>query len=106
VEQRLKSPECGWFRSYDADLRSVIAVDLLLLDDLAIDTLDAPESRDIYDILIGCYRVGLIIVASNRGTHEWLATIAEPVLAQSGTDRLTRNAYDLVIKGASYPPPS
>src|SRR5213596_3405721 len=35
--------------SYEAELRKVVAVDLLILDDFAIDVLDATESRDLYD---------------------------------------------------------
>jgi DNA replication protein DnaC len=90
--------------SYEAELRRVIAVDLLLLDDFAIDTLDAIESRDLYDILIDRYRVGSIVVTSNRGPDEWLATFADPVRAQSAIDRFTSNAYDLIIEGESYRP--
>jgi DNA replication protein DnaC len=90
--------------SYEAELRKVIAVDLLLLDDFAIDTLDALESRDLYEILIERYRVGSIVVTSNRGPDEWLATFADPVRAQSAIDRFTSNAYDLIIEGESYRP--
>jgi len=90
--------------SYEAELRKVIAVDLLVLDDFAIDALDATESRDLYEILLERYRVGSIIVTSNRGPDEWLATFADPVRAQSAIDRFTSNAYDLVIEGESYRP--
>jgi DNA replication protein DnaC len=90
--------------SYEAELRKAIAVDLLVLDDFAIDALDATESRDLYEILIERYRVGSIIVTSNRGPDEWLATFADPVRAQSAIDRFTSNAYDLVIEGESYRP--
>ncbi len=90
--------------SYEAELRKVIAVDLLILDDFAIDALDATESRDLYEILLERYRVGSIIVTSNRGPDEWLATFADPVRAQSAIDRFTSNAYDLVIEGESYRP--
>ena len=90
--------------SYEAELRKVIAVDLLVLDDFAIDALDATESRDLYDILIERYRVGSIVVTSNRGPDEWLATFADPVRAQSAIDRFTSNAYDLIIEGESYRP--
>jgi len=51
--------------SYEAELRKVIAVDLLVLDDFAIDVLDATESRDLYEILIERYRVGSMVVTSN-----------------------------------------
>lgn len=45
-----------------------------------------------------------MVVTSNRGPDEWLATFADPVRAQSAIDRFTGNAYDLVIEGQSYRP--
>ena len=88
--------------TYEAELRKLLAVDLLILDDFALDAMDAAESRDVYEILTERHRVGSIIVTSNRGPDEWLATFADPVRAQSAIDRFTSNAYDLVIEGESY----
>ena len=88
--------------SYDVELRKLLAVDLLVLDDFAIDALDPTESRDLYEILTERHRAGSIIVTSNRGPDEWLATFADPVRAQSAVDRFTSNAYDLVMEGESY----
>src|SRR5207237_5900662 len=90
--------------SYEAEFRKLVAVDLLVLDDFAIDVLDPTESRDLYDLLLERYRTGSIVVTSNRGPDEWLATFADPVRAQSAIDRFTSNAYDLVIEGESYRP--
>jgi DNA replication protein DnaC len=88
--------------TYEAELRKLLAVDLLVLDDFAIDVLDATESRDLYEILTERHRAGSIVVTSNRGPDEWLATFADPMRAQSAIDRFTSNAYDLVIEGESY----
>ena len=88
--------------SYEAELRKLLAVDLLILDDFAIDVLDPTESRDLYEILTERHRAGSIIVTSNRGPDEWLATFADPVRAQSAIDRFTSNAYDFIIDGESY----
>jgi len=88
--------------TYETELRKLLAVDLLVLDDFAIDVLDATESRDLYEILTERHRAGSIIATSNRGPDEWLATFADPVRAQSAIDRFTSNAYDLVIEGESY----
>lgn len=88
--------------SYDAEVRKLLAVDLLILDDFALDTLDPTESRDLYEILTERHRAGSIIVTSNRGPDEWLITFADPLRAQSAIDRFTSNAYDLVIDGESY----
>jgi DNA replication protein DnaC len=88
--------------SYEAELRKLIAPDLLVIDDFALDSMDAAESRDAYEILIERDRAGSIIITSNRGPDEWLATFADPVRAQSAIDRFTSNSYDLVIEGESY----
>ena len=88
--------------SYDAEMRRVIAVDLLILDDFALDPLDTVESRDVYDILVERHRRGSIIVTSNREPQEWLAMMADPIRAQSAIDRLVNAAYELVIEGESY----
>jgi DNA replication protein DnaC len=88
--------------SYEVEFRKLLAVDLLILDDFALDTLDPTESRDLYEILLERHRAGSIIVTSNRGPDEWLVTFADPIRAQSAIDRFTSNAYDLVIDGESY----
>ena len=86
----------------EAELRKLIAVDLLIIDDFGLDTMDAAESRDAYEILTERHRAGSVIVTSNRGPDEWLVTFADPIRAQSAIDRFTNNAYDLVIEGESY----
>jgi DNA replication protein DnaC len=60
------------------------------------------ESRDAYEILTVQHRFGSLIVTTNRGPDEWLATFADPMRAQSAIDRFTSNSYDLVIKGESF----
>jgi DNA replication protein DnaC len=105
TEQMLKTlTQARLDHSYEIELRKIISVDLLVLDDFAIDGLDATESRDLYDILLERYRTGSIVVTSNRGPDEWLATFADPIRAQSAIDRFTSNAYDLIIEGESYRP--
>lgn len=88
--------------SYEAELRKLIAVDLLILDDFGLDAMDAIESRDAYELFTERHRAGSMIVTSNRGPDEWLATFSDPVRAQSAIDRFTSNSYDLVIDGESY----
>ena len=88
--------------THEQELRKLIAVDLLIVDDACLDTMDAIESRDLYEILTERHRAGSMVITSNRGPDEWLATFADPVRAQSAVDRFTSNSYDLVIEGESY----
>ncbi|HEY5656905.1 MAG TPA: ATP-binding protein [Myxococcota bacterium] len=88
--------------SYEVELRKLLACDLLIVDDFALDTMDAIESRDVYEIIIERHRAGSMIFTSNRDPDEWLAIFSDALLAQSAVDRFTGNAYDLVIEGESY----
>lgn len=88
--------------TYEAELRKLIAVDLLIVDDFGLDAMDPIESRDAYEILTERHRAGSMVVTSNRGPDEWHATFADPVRAQAAIDRFTSGAYDLVIEGESY----
>ena len=88
--------------SHEAELLKMLAVDLILIDDFGLDALDSTESRDAHEIFTERYRAGSMIVTSNRGPDEWIATFADPVRAQSAIDRFTSNSYDLIIEGESY----
>jgi DNA replication protein DnaC len=88
--------------TYEAELRKLISVDLLIVDDFALDAMDPQERRDAYDIFNERHRSGSLIVTSNRGPDEWLATFHDPLRAQSALDRFTNAAYDLVIEGETY----
>jgi DNA replication protein DnaC len=90
--------------TYEAELRRFIVVDLLIVDDLFLDSMDIQESRDAYEILTERDRVGSMVVTSNREPAEWLATFADPLRAQSAIDRFSSNSFDLVIEGESYRP--
>lgn len=88
--------------THEAELRRLIGVDLLIVDDFGLDAMDALESRDAYEIMTERHRAGSMIVTSNRTPDEWHATFSDPARAQAAIDRFTSNAYDLVIEGESY----
>jgi DNA replication protein DnaC len=88
--------------SYDAEVRKLIGVELLLLDDFALHPLDAVETSDMYEVVIERHHRAATVVTSNRAPDEWLVMMAEPLLAQSAVDRLKSAAWELVIEGSSY----
>jgi DNA replication protein DnaC len=88
--------------TYEAELRRLVSVDLLIVDDFGLDAMDATESRDAYEIFLERHRAGSMIVTSNRGPDEWLATFADQLRAQAAIDRFHGSAYEFVMEGESY----
>ncbi len=88
--------------SHDAELRKLIRVDLLIIDDFALTAMDQTETADIYELVVERHRRAATVITSNRDPVEWLAVMADQLLAQSAIDRLTSAAYELVIEGESY----
>ena len=83
-------------------MRRLCTVDLLIIDDLALRSLDALETADLYEIVTARHRRASMVVTSNRDPSEWLAMLADPMHAQALVDRFSNNAYDLVIEGESF----
>jgi DNA replication protein DnaC len=88
--------------SYEVEMRKLIGVDLLILDDFALHSLDATETADIYEVVIERHHHAATVLTSDRDPSEWLAVMADPLLAQSAVDRLKSAAWELVIEGESY----
>jgi len=77
-------------------------VDLLIIDDFALEPMTRDESRDIYQLIIERTGKAATIVTSNRDTADWLAVFDDALLGQGAVDRFKNNAYDLVVDGESY----
>src|SRR5436190_7142673 len=88
--------------SHDVEMRKLLRVDLLIVDDFALQPLDALDTADIYELIVERHRAAATIVTSNREPLEWLALMADPLLAQSAIDRLQSAAHELVLDGESY----
>jgi DNA replication protein DnaC len=88
--------------SHDAEIRKLLRVDLLILDDFALQALDPLDTADVYELIVERHRAASTIVTSNREPIEWLGQMADALLAQSAIDRLQSAAYELVLDGESY----
>lgn len=100
LHKRLKA--CRLDGTYEAEMRKLIGVDLLIVDDVTLQPLDAVATSDFYDLVVERHRRAATAFTSNRDTSEWLAVMADPLLAQSAIDRVTSAAWELVIEGESY----
>jgi len=88
--------------SLDVELRKLLRVDVLIIDDFALSALDAAGTADFYELVVERHRRASTIITSNRDPSEWLALMTDPLLAQSAVDRLKSAAYELVVDGESY----
>lgn len=90
--------------SRDAEMLALTTVDLLLLDDFALEAMSKEESKDVYQLFLERTGRASTIITSNRDTAEWLGMFDDVLLAQSAVDRFKNTAYDFVIEGESYRP--
>ena len=88
--------------SRDAEMTALTTVDLLILDDFALEPMSKEESKDVYQLFLERTGRASMIITSNRDTAEWLAMFDDVLLAQSAVDRFKNSAYDFVIEGESY----
>ncbi|MGH3395587.1 MAG: IS21-like element helper ATPase IstB [Streptosporangiaceae bacterium] len=98
--KRLKAARLD--NSHDAEMRRLLRADLLILDDFCLQPMDAADTASIYEIIVERHRRAATITTSNREPAEWLALMADPLLAQSAIDRLQSAAWELVLDGESY----
>ena len=88
--------------SVEAEMRRLARVQLLILDDFALQAMDPIQTSDFYELIVERHQKTSTIVTSNRDPSEWIALMSDPLLAQSAVDRLVATSYELVIEGESY----
>jgi DNA replication protein DnaC len=90
--------------SRDALVSELCSIDLLILDDFALEPMTRDESRDVYQLFIERNAHLSTIITSNRDTADWIGVFADVLLGQGAVDRFKNNAYDLIVEGESYRP--
>ena len=98
--KRLKAARLD--NTLDAEMRKLTGIQLLIIDDLALQRLDATETTDFYQLCVERHQKAATVITSNRTPEEWLSMMADPLLAQSAVDRLASTAHELIIEGESY----
>lgn len=83
-------------------MTELCTIDLLIIDDFALEPMTRDESRDIYQLFVERTGKAATVITSNRDTADWLAVFDDPLLGQGAVDRFKNNAYDLVVDGESY----
>ena len=88
--------------STEAQMRRLAQVRLLIIDDFALQPMDAIETADFYELVVTRHQKASTVLSSNREPSEWLTMMSDPLLAQSAVDRVTSTTHELVIEGESY----
>ncbi|WP_432832910.1 ATP-binding protein [Dactylosporangium sp. CA-092794] len=98
--KRLKAARLD--NTVEAEMRRLAHTPLLIIDDFCLQALDATETADFYELIVERHHKTATVVTSNREPNEWLAMMADPLLAQSAVDRLVSTCHELIIEGDSY----
>ena len=98
--KRLKAARLD--NTLDYEMRRLAGIELLILDDFALQPLGPTETADFYELCVERHQKASTVLTSNRTGEEWLAMMADPLLAQSAIDRLVSTAHELIIDGESY----
>ena len=85
--------------THRSKLKSLSAVDILIIDDWALTKSAPTTAQDFYEIISSRYEKGSTIITSQRAVTEWHDYLAEPLLADACMDRLIHNALRLEIIG-------
>jgi DNA replication protein DnaC len=85
--------------SFPRLFRALTKVDLLILDDLGPDRLNASQRRDLMEIVEERHGCSSTLIASQLPVKAWHDLIGEPTYADAILDRLVHNAYRLELEG-------
>jgi DNA replication protein DnaC len=88
--------------SLETEYRRLSTIKLLIIDDFALRAMDPMATNDFYELAVARHRKHTTIWTSNRDPAEWIALMADTLLAQAAIDRVTANAHTMIIDGPSY----
>ena len=74
--------------SHDAEIRKLLRVDLLVIDDFALQPLDTADTADVYELIVERHRSAATVVTSNREpvkAHRFGSTCARSRLKLTGS---------------------
>ena len=81
--------------------RMLTRVDLLILDDLGPDRLNAGQRRDLLEIIEDRHGKTSLIITSQLPVNKWFEVIGEKTIADAILDRIVHDAHRIELKGES-----
>lgn len=86
---------------YATILKSLLKVDVIILDDFCMMPLGAADRRDLFEVLEDRYGNAATVIASQLDPDQWHAAIGDATFADSICDRLVHGAHKLQMEGES-----
>lgn len=86
---------------YPKLLAALARVDVLLIDDWGLETMNTENRRDLLELLEDRYEARSTVVTSQLPVENWYESVGDPTLADAILDRLVHNAYRIGLKGES-----
>lgn len=87
--------------SYEKLMKAIGKVDLLILDDWGLNTLNGQERRDFLEIMEERYDLKSTIITSQVPVGKWHELIGDSTIADAILDRLIHNSYRIELDGDS-----
>ncbi len=74
---------------------------VLILDDFGLEVLNAPQWKDLLEVLEDRYGASSTIITSQLEPKEWHSVIGDETIADAICDRLVHNAHRVKLGGES-----
>jgi len=87
--------------SYPKIMKKLTKAKVLILDDLGLAPMTAPERRDLLEVIEDRHGLCSTIVATQLPIESWHDNIRDPTIADAILDRLIHNAHKINLKGES-----
>jgi len=87
--------------SYSKKLLAISKIDLLVLDDFAINPFTDQHRRDFLEILDDRYKKKSTIITSQLEVKDWHPAIGDATLADAILDRIVHNSYRFALSGGT-----
>ena len=87
--------------TYAHRIKKLMATDVLILDDFALEPMDSNARHDLLEIMEDRYGIKSTIITSQFEPDHWHTAVGDPTHADSILDRLVHNALRMKLHGES-----
>jgi DNA replication protein DnaC len=88
--------------TYNQLIKQYIETQLLIIDEIGFQKIDAENVNDFFEIIRRRYENGSMIITTNRNFEDWGEIFGDVVLASAIIDRILHYAIVIRITGDSY----